>query len=110
MAHFAKIEGGIVTAVVVVDNAHEMNGSEYLNSLGLEGNWVQTSYNANFGKKFAAIGDTYVASTGNFKSPKPFASWKFDDEAWVWVAPKPLPMDGKKYHWDEDLKNWVEVI
>ena len=109
MAHFAKIEAGIVTDVVVIDNAHEMNGSEYLNSLGLEGNWIQTSYNANFGKKFAAIGDTYVASTGVFKSPKPFASWKFDDDLWVWVAPKPFPTDGKKYDWDETSKNWVEI-
>ncbi len=59
MAHFAKIENGIVTQVVVVDNAHEADGERYLISLGLHGNWVQTSYNANFRGKFAAIGDTY---------------------------------------------------
>jgi hypothetical protein len=109
MAHFAKIENGQVTAVVVVDNAHESNGSEYLNSLGLEGNWVQTSYNANFGKKFAAIGDTYVASTGNFKPAQPFASWKWSANDWLWNAPKDCPKDDKYYKWDEELLEWVEV-
>jgi hypothetical protein len=87
MAHFAKIENGTVTQIVVVDNGHEANGEEFLNSLGLQGKWVQTSYNANFGGKFAAIGDTYVASTGTFKSPKP---------------PKVML-------WSEDANNWVEA-
>jgi hypothetical protein len=109
MAHFAKIENGIVTNVVVVDNAHEANGQEYLNSLGLEGQWVQTSYNANFGKKFAAIGDTFVASTGQFKPAKPFASWKWSADVWNWNAPKPSPLDGKQYDWDETLGDWVEI-
>ena len=106
MAHFAKIENGIVTEIIVVDNAHEARGEEYLNSLGLEGKWVQTSYNANFGKKFASIGDTYVASTGNFKPAKPFASWKFDDETWAWVAPKEMPDRDVGYVWNETIKDW----
>ena len=59
MAHFAKIEEGIVTQVVVVDNEHEADGEAYLNSLGLEGTWVQTSYNGNIRGKFAGIGDSY---------------------------------------------------
>lgn len=109
MAHFAKIVDGIVTEVVVVDNAHESNGEEYLHSLGLEGRWVQTSYNATFGKKFAAIGDTYVASTGNFKPAQPFASWKWNANSWHWDAPKPVPTDGKKYSWNEELVDWVEA-
>lgn len=69
MAHFAKIENGIVTAVVVVDNEHEENGEAYLNELGLEGTWVQTSYNATFGGKFAGIGDTYDAKKKQFIQP-----------------------------------------
>jgi hypothetical protein len=109
MAHFAKIENGTVTAVVVVDNSQELRGEEYLNSIGLEGRWVQTSYNANFGKKFAAIGDTYIESTGNFKSPKPYTSWKWDANNWNWNPPKPYPTDGKGYFWNEDLIDWVEA-
>ena len=107
MAHFAKIENGKVTQVIVVDNANETNGQEYLNSIGLEGTWVQTSYNANFGKKFAGIGDTYVASSGEFKPAKPATSWKWNAETWEWDAPKPYPTDAKSYMWNEELKDWV---
>lgn len=89
MAHFAKIENGIVTNVVVVDNAHEANGEEYLNSLGLEGTWVQTSYNANFGKKFAGIGDTFDGT--NFKPAQPEGNLGFDEENWTWIMPPVEP-------------------
>ena len=109
MAHFAKIENGVVVNVVVVDNEHEANGEAYLNGLGLEGTWVQTSYNANFGKKFAAIGDTYVASTGNFKPAQPYASWKWNATDWTWNAPKARPEDGIEYRWDESVTDWVAI-
>ena len=69
MAHFAKIEEGIVTQVVVVDNEHEANGEAYLNSLGLEGTWVQTSYNGNIRGKFAGIGDSYDSVADVFVAP-----------------------------------------
>lgn len=69
MAHFAKIENGIVTAVVVVDNEHETYGEKYLNDLGLIGTWVQTSYSGSFGGKFAGIGDTYDAKKNLFIAP-----------------------------------------
>jgi hypothetical protein len=69
MAHFAKIEDGIVTQVVVVDNEHEANGEAYLNSLGLEGTWIQTSYNSNIRGKYAAIGDTYDSVADVFATP-----------------------------------------
>lgn len=107
MAHFAKIENGIVTQVVVVDNSQEARGEEFLKSLGLEGRWVQTSYNANFGKKFAAIGDTYVESTGNFKPAQPFASWKWSAAEWNWLAPKPKPEGA--FIWNEELTDWVAL-
>lgn len=69
MAHFAKIENNIVTQVVVVDNEHEANGQEFLNSLGLDGTWIQTSYNGNIRGKFAGIGDTYDSVADVFISP-----------------------------------------
>lgn len=89
MAHFAKIENGVVTQVVVVDNAHEANGEAYLNSLGLEGTWVQTSYNASFGKKFAGAGDTFDGE--NFKPAEPSVHLGFDEETWSWILPEPEP-------------------
>ena len=69
MAHFAKIENGIVTQVIVLDNKHEEDGEAYLNSLGLEGKWVQTSYNNNFRGKYAGIGDTYDEVQDIFIAP-----------------------------------------
>lgn len=68
MAHFAKIENGVVTQVIVVSNddcgggdypKSEKAGQTFIASLGLEGEWIQTSYNANFRGKFAAVGDVY---------------------------------------------------
>jgi hypothetical protein len=88
MAHFAKIEDGVVTNVVVVDNAHEANGEAYLNGLGLEGTWAQTSYNANTGKKFAGIGDTFDGT--NFKAAEPEGNLGFDEETWSWIMPEPV--------------------
>jgi len=69
MAHFAKIKNGIVTDVVVVDNSHESDGQTYLNSLGLEGTWVQTSYNGNIRGKFAGIDDIYDSVADVFVAP-----------------------------------------
>jgi len=88
MAHFAKIEDGVVTNVVVVDNSHEHDGEAYLNGIGLEGTWVQTSYNGNFGKKFAGIGDTFDGE--NFKPAEPEGNLGFDEETWSWIMPEPV--------------------
>jgi hypothetical protein len=89
MAHFAKIENNIVTNVVVVDDAYESDGQAYLNSLGLEGNWVQTSYNANFGKKYAGIGDSFDGE--NFRPVEPEGHLGFNEETWNWIIPNPEP-------------------
>jgi hypothetical protein len=67
MAHFAKIEDGIVRQIIVVNNEVilDENGIEQ-ESIGAKfcadlfgGQWVQTSYNANFRGKYASIGDRY---------------------------------------------------
>jgi hypothetical protein len=60
MAHFAKIDSyNTVTWVIVVPDTQEHRGEEYLNEIGLDGRWIQTSYNANIRGKFAGIGDQY---------------------------------------------------
>lgn len=106
MAHFAKIEDNIVTNVVVVDNEYEENGQEYLNSLGLDGIWIQTSYNSNFRKKYAAIGDTYDPIVDGFKPPQPYVSWIWNSDIWQWEAPVEMPSDGQFYSWDEETLAW----
>lgn len=63
MAHFAKVDdNNKVVEVIVVDNKNaetEQAGKDYIASLGLEGNWIQTSYNRNFRNNFAGPGDVY---------------------------------------------------
>ena len=61
MAHFAEIDSNNkVLRVLVVDNSQEHRGQEFLaNDLGLGGTWIQTSYNANFGGKYAGVGDIW---------------------------------------------------
>ena len=71
MAHFARIENGIVREVIVVGNEQaptEAAGQAFIASIGLTGEWVQTSYNNNpiEGKsrgKYAGIGDLWDGST-----------------------------------------------
>ena len=78
MAHFAKVEDGIVEQVIVVNNetlgdlefpASESVGQEFIASLGLDGTWKQTSYNANFRGKYAGSGDTYDSELDEFVAP-----------------------------------------
>lgn len=71
MAHFAQIdENNKVIQILVVDNSQEHRGQEFLaEDCGLGGTWVQTSYNGNFGGKFAGIGDTWTGT--EFVAPTP---------------------------------------
>jgi hypothetical protein len=67
MAHFAEIAKGIVQRVIVVSNDDaptEAAGKAFIESIGLTGEWVQTSYNGNpiEGQdrgKYAGIGDLW---------------------------------------------------
>lgn len=80
MAHFAKVDNGIVSQVIVVSNddcaggdfpASEAAGQAFIASLGLAGEWRQTSYNGNFRGKYAGIGDIYDAVNDVFVAPTP---------------------------------------
>jgi hypothetical protein len=61
MAHFAEIDSdNKVLRVLVVDNEQEHRGQEFLaEDCNLGGTWIQTSYNNNFGGKYAGIGDIW---------------------------------------------------
>ena len=114
MSHFAKVENGIVTEVLVI--------SQDVIDTGLFGDpelFVQTSYNTYGGqhpegrplrKNFAGVGYTYDAQRDAFIPPQPFPSWLLDEETCLWGAPVPHPADGKYYRWDEDTLTWVEII
>ena len=112
MAHFAKVENGVVTQVIVIDQ-------ETLN-LGHWGDpalWVQTSYNTHAGqhpegrplhKNYAGIG--YIWDGVGFSPSKPFASWTKNADTYLWEAPTPMPVvEGKVFSWDESTTSWVDV-
>jgi hypothetical protein len=105
MAHFAKINSSnIVTEVIVAEQ-------DFINS-GAVGDsflWVQTSYNNNFRKQFAKVGDTYDKTKDKFVSLKPYASWTLDSND-DWQPPTARPAwDGTYYEWDEDTTSWKEI-
>ena len=116
MAHFAKIVNGIVTDVITVDNADildddgnesEAVGKAFCNNL-FGGNWVQTSYNSNFRKNYAGIGDTYDEERNAFIGSKAFPSWVFNETICKYEAPVDYPSDTEnQYVWDEDNIRWV---
>ncbi len=78
MAHFALVnDGNIVQTVIVVSNddcgggdfpQSEPVGQAFLASIGIAGQWLQTSYHANFRGKYAGIGDLWDGT--NFVSPE----------------------------------------
>lgn len=120
MSHFAKVENGIVTEVLVISQ-DEVN-------TGLFGDpllFVQTSYNTRGGvhygpdgkpdggialrKNYAGIGYSYDPVLDAFIPPQPYPSWSLNTQTCLWDPPVPYPNDGKTYIWDEDTLSWVEV-
>jgi hypothetical protein len=109
MAHFAQIQNGIVTQVIVAEQ-------DVIDS-GLFGTgWVQTSYNTRGGqhpegsplrKNYAGIGYTYDSTRDAFIPPRPYASWTLVEETCQWQPPTPMPVEeGKNYRWNEDTLSW----
>jgi hypothetical protein len=78
MAHFAKVTNGIVETVIVINNEVllDANGQEQ-ETIGAQfcadlfgGQWIQTSYSANFRGKHAGVGDLYDQELDIFKTPE----------------------------------------
>jgi hypothetical protein len=112
MAHFAEIDqDGVVVRVLVVPDAQEHRGQEFLaDDLGLGGTWVQTSYNARIRKNYAGIGMIYDNSRDAFIAEQPYASWILDEETCQWEAPVAYPNDGVMYVWNEELTDWQAIV
>jgi len=121
MGHFAKVENGKVTQVIVAEQDFIDSGA-----VGSPSQWVQTSYNTRGGvhygqdgqpdggvalrANYAGIGYSYDYINDVFIPPKPFPSWTLNNTTWNWDAPTPMPTDGKLYQWDEATKAWTEVV
>ena len=122
MAHYAKVQNGLVTKVIVAE-------AEFFETFvdDSPGDWIQTSYNTHGGihynpetkepsadqskalrKNYAGIGFTYNTQLDAFIPPKPFASWLLDEENCQWNAPVEKP-EGN-YRWNESIVNWEEFV
>lgn len=120
MSHFAKVENGVVTEIIVAEQ-------DFIDT-GLVGDpslWIQTSYNTrgnvHYGSdgepdngialraNYAVIGGTYDSKADVFYAKQPYPSWTLNTSTWAWEAPTLYPTDGKKYYWEETNLAWVEV-
>lgn len=129
MAHFAKIEDGIVVDVIVAEQEFIDSGA-----VGDPSMWVQTSYNTRGGihygadgnpdggvalrKNYAGIGFSYDSEKDAFIPQKMFDSWVLNEETCLWEAPIPYPEndEGVIYLWNESLyqsdntQGWVNSL
>jgi hypothetical protein len=116
MAYFAEIDtDGTVLRVISVSNADapdpapsnsEQLGQAFIASIGIEGNFRQTSYHGSFRKMYAPIGGRYLTDADVFIAPQPYPSWSLDANH-DWQSPTPMPTEGRWY-WDEDTLTWIE--
>tara|TARA_A100000172_G_scaffold80514_1_gene70285 strand:- start:42 stop:419 length:378 start_codon:yes stop_codon:yes gene_type:complete len=125
MAHFAKVSAGIVTNVIVADQA-------FIDSIKVDdepGEWVQTSYNTYGGvhydrstnpptpsddqskalrKNYAGRNFHYNRHVDAFYDQQPYPSWTLNTTTYLWEPPVAYPNDGKQNYWDETSKSWKE--
>mgnify|MGYP003649467264 FL=1 len=107
MAHYAKVEDGVVTNVIVAEQ-------DFIDTQ--EGTWVQTSYNTYGGvhtlggtplrKNYASIGCVYDSDRDAFYVPQPYPSWVLNEDTCLWAAPTDYPDDYKFYSWNEATTSW----
>jgi len=105
MSHWAEIDSNnLVIRIIVGDNNELDEGYSWIiNNLG--GKWIKTSYNKNIRKNFAGIGFSYDEKLDAFIPPKPFPSWKLNNDC-LWEAPISYPNDKEEYIWNEDNLSW----
>ena len=98
MTIFAIVENDVVTNNVLCDSL------AILQALLPEATLIEETELTGF----AWIGSDVIG--GKFKPPQRYDSWSFDAEAFFWVAPTPMPEDGKPYYWNESELAWVEIV
>lgn len=125
MAHFAKIESGKVTEVLVITQ-EEINTGNW----GDPAQWVQTSYNTRqgvyytpgtttadpdqskaFRKNYAGYGMIWDEARNMFYWPQPFPSWTLNEQTGTWTCPIPLNVPDEDlpfWKWNETDQEWVD--
>jgi hypothetical protein len=125
MAHFAELNNSneVLRVIVISNDDVNANGGDessqaetFVASIvphSEDGTaWKQTSYNNNFRKQYAGIGDTFDSSKDKFIKPQPYPSWSLDSND-DWEAPVTYPtiteIDSNLViiTWDEDNQKWL---
>lgn len=121
MGHYAKVEDGIVTQVIVAK-------FDYIQTLPDRESWIKTSYNTHRGvhykdgngyeiddskppirKNYASIGYIYNADADAFYPPRPYESWTLNSETYQWEPPTPIPVSDTLHEWNEENQSWNPV-
>lgn len=118
MGHFAKVENGFVTEVIVAEQ-------DFIDALQDKDSWIQTSYNTRGGihyapnsntpdggvalrGNYAGVGYIYDAQNDVFYPPQPYPSWTISAPNWTWTPPVPCPPN-ELYAWDEATLSWIKI-
>ena len=120
MAHYAFLDtNNIVTEVIVGKDESNFDWERHYGDI--RGQLCKrTSYNTFAGthvnggtpyrKNYAGVGYTYDSTRDAFISPKLFASWVLNETTCCWDATIAMPIDDKRYSWNEEQLAWVEVL
>jgi hypothetical protein len=100
MTKFAKIKNGIVTQIIVAEK-------EFFDTFidSSPGEWINTIDDSGKRKNVAIIGYTYDKDRNAFIAPKPFDSWKLNEDTCIWEAPVKEPIGGL-HSWNEEKLQW----
>ena len=132
MAHFAEVDSNNkVLRVVVACNEEvnnyggdqsEMAANRFAKTVNLSFNgikWIQTSYNNNFRKRFAAVDGYFIDDSGEgyFTTAKQFSDWVLNTADGAYYQPLAVPStltfaaDSKTYkytiEWDQSNTRWL---
>jgi len=111
MAHFAKVNQGIVEKIIVAEQ-------DFIDNLvdNSPGEYIQTSYNTYAGehrlggtplrKNFASVGGNYNHVNDAFYEKQPYPSWTLNNTTFIWEPPVAMPDDGNMYEWNEETQAW----
>jgi hypothetical protein len=113
VAHYAFLdENNIVTQVIFgTDETELIEGLDTETWYGTFRGQVckRTSYNGNYRKNYASVGDTYDENLDAFVAPQPYNSWVLDKETATWQPPVAYPNDNKMHTWNEDALAWDAI-
>lgn len=104
MSHYAKVEDGIVTRVIVAE-------AEFFDTYvdDTPGEWIQTYKDRSHRKNYASKGFTYDPIRDAFIPPQPYSSYVLNEDTCFWDAPVAYPDDGETHQWNEETQSWDEI-